>query len=76
MWKTCNRACLVQTTSLLALAFERNKNNSKESTLAMLATTVKKWNLLYKLRNYKYKSLGVQKELREIRAKMCLATKL
>lgn len=42
----------------------------------MLATTVKKWNLLYKLRNYKYKSLGVQKELRDIRAKMCLATKL
>lgn len=41
-------------------------------TLAMLAIAVKKWNLLYKLRKYKYKSLGVQKELCEIRAKMCL----
>lgn len=59
MWKTYSRACLAQIASFVALAFERNKNKRKEMTLAMLAITVKKWNLPYKLRNYKYKSLGV-----------------
>lgn len=73
MWKTYNRACLIQTTSFVALDFKRDKNKTKEITLA---TTVKKQNLLYKLRNEKYKCLGVQKELHEIRTKMCPATKL
>lgn len=54
-----NRGSLVQITSLVALVFEKNKNKSTERTLATLAITVKKWNLLYKLRNNKYKSLRV-----------------